>query len=276
MKATLFFLLSLQTLFVNAQTKTDWEKDGLKGKVKSIKTDWTYRYKKDGKNFTPWKVEDGNLKTFSAKGQAMSIQYLKEGKDMTSTSKYIYTPATNSYEIKGYSADGRMYGSTLYKTDVKGNILEEIRLDSAGQLRDSYKYTYDGKGNQLGYGSYAKDGKLRGRTLYTYNSLGQKTENKTETTGYATSYIMYEYDAKGNVSMENHPPLANLPGIKFERFYDDKNNKIREVKYITTKPKSYTSTWVYEYDSKGNWIKQTEYSDEGEPYSVYERTIVYY
>ena len=51
---------------------------------------------------------------------------------------------------------------------------------------------------------------------------------------------------------------------------------IRELKYIDSKPNPSVSTWRYEYDAHGNWLKQTEYTEENEPFSIYERTIVYY
>ena len=155
----------------------------------------------DGKNFTEWSAENGDTKTFSPAGHIRSVQYFKKGTELSSTSKYSYVPANNTYEAKGYWPDGRVISSSAYKTDDKGNILEEAQIDSAGIMSRKYKYTYDIKNRILFREGHTADGKLTSKTSYTYDAAGNRTD-KTEMPRYATSYQTYKYDGNGNVAVE--------------------------------------------------------------------------
>ena len=64
--------------------------------------------------------------------------------------------------------------------------------------------------------------------------------------------------------------------LKWEYKYNDKGNKIEELKYKGTGELSDKNTWTFEYDKHGNWVKKTQYDQSGEPFHVEERTIVYY
>ena len=60
MKIVLTLLFT--SIILHATAQPNWKEMGLKGKVKSLKTVETYRYKKNGMNFTPW--EKTHNKTF--------------------------------------------------------------------------------------------------------------------------------------------------------------------------------------------------------------------
>lgn len=116
----------------------------------------------------------------------------------------------------------KTYNDTFQSFNKNGNVLEEIKYDNSGKIKErvTYKYnksnkkseqiTFDASGNQKGKETYKYnadeekneesiyDGnnKLISRSVYTYNAKGLKKQKKTfdaQGTLVQTKTYQYEY-----------------------------------------------------------------------------------
>ncbi|MGN0675596.1 MAG: hypothetical protein ACI4KG_07575, partial [Oscillospiraceae bacterium] len=105
-----------------------------------------------------------------------------------------------------------------------------------------------------------------------YNSDGSVAENtRTSTlvfddyTSYSTEVIKYTYDSNGNCTkvVRNYTDNDNDTESETitEYFYNDDNNIVKEERTYNGEKGPAT---VYEYDSNGNLISQTETASNGD------------
>jgi hypothetical protein len=74
-----FYFLSLRFLFSYGQKQNDWTKLELKGRVKSLKTSFTYRSEKEGK-LTEWQSAQDTLILFDKNGYlTKKLNYKEDG-----------------------------------------------------------------------------------------------------------------------------------------------------------------------------------------------------
>ena len=123
MRILLTALFCLCLPLAGAEKKTDVEKAGYKGRVKSVKV-------------TAFKIEE------------------KDGKQVrtqvrTPTPSTKYDEKSNQTEEVRCDASGKIKGKTTYKYDEKGNRVEEVEQDSDGKILFKYIYKYDEKGNPI-------------------------------------------------------------------------------------------------------------------------------
>ena len=85
----------------------------------------------------------------------------------------------------------------------------------------------------------------------------------------------YKYDEKGNNIELNFYKTDGSLSSKRTYKYDEKGNKIELNFYKTDGSLSSKQTYKYEFDTMGNWIKQTTIID-GKPSYLSERMIEYY
>lgn len=120
----------------------------------------------------------------------------------------------------------------------------------------TYGRNYDAKGNKTLEAWYNPDGSVNRRVQFTHDATGNLIEA-----------IRYKADG----TMANKVAYA----------YDSKGNKTEETTYKADGSLEKYSTFKYEFDSHGNWIKMTEitkFETEEETFwaeSIY-RTITYY
>jgi hypothetical protein len=269
-------LLALFTSTITlAQNGIDWKQMQLKGKVKSMELQETYRYKKNGVAFTPWEKTYARTHQFDNTGRYTLFEEKKS--DGTGGYKIRYTNNIKEKNIRQayFNKDDQPTFSKAITLDDKGRKIEEQEFTTDGKFDRSYSYTYDAKGNNVTLIGKRADGSISTKYNWTYDDKGNKTDLKLETTGYADSYQNYSYDAKGNLTGEAWFDGKKQITFRFERMYDDKGNVIEELKYKNGTQFLHKSTWVYEYDKQGNWTKKTQFSN-GEDFFITERKIVYY
>jgi len=101
--------------------------------------------------------------------------------------------------------------------------------------------------------------------------------------GFLNYKYVNTYDSKGNRTEWESYGAAGLLKYLYVYAYDDKGNQIEETYYNGDGSLASKSVYAYEYDSDGNWVKQTEskeFSRFGkayfEPSRICIRTITYY
>lgn len=272
--------LILTSLFISifflSSAQNNWKELGLKGKVKSLQTQETYRYKKNGKDFTPWEKTYSKSYLFDKTGRYTEFE--EKSSNGSSTYKVKYTNNLKEKKITQAFFD-KENNPTITKTvslDDKGRSIELVEYTKEGKLDRSYVYSYDDKGNNNTLTGKKADGQISSKYTWNFDDKNQKTDQKLETPGYANSYISWRYDTKGNQTDEAWYDGKKQMTFRFERVYDDKGNKIEESKYKNGDAFLDKVAWKYEYDKQGNWIKRTQYTNAGEDFQIEERTIVYY
>jgi YD repeat-containing protein len=261
--------------------KTSLEYDGLKGQVKSVQT-------------KGYSVVTGSLGQI-AKGEIIAVEWgfnntfikYDEKGNWTEYSSYEPDSSIIRKEIPEYDGKGDAIAQYVYnkgifnhkivfKNDNKGNIIESLqyaaytdslvsksvyKYDDKGNEIEAYEYTstdsltdkiirkYDDKGNNIEMYNYNVDNKLNSKIITGYDENGQRIER-------------IEYDADSNMISKTIYKY-NEKGFYTDVCVYDANNSLKSKK-----------TYIYKYDSVGNWIEEIVY-DDGVATKIIERQIDY-
>ena len=103
----------------------------------------------------------------------------------------------NMIEQNRYDSDGELESKRKYTHDENGNMIEMNWYDSDGELWVKWKCTYDENGNMIEERKYDSDGELMEKYTYTYDENGNIIEErKYEVYGVLEEPIMlikYEF-----------------------------------------------------------------------------------
>jgi len=271
----LLILLSLAT-YLTAQNITDWKKEKLKGKVKSFTLLENYRYKKDDK-FTEWGILYNKKYAFDNTGRYTEYTELTAKGDLSYKIKYVYNAKEKIATISYFDKDEKPTIKKIWTYNNSGQLvqMQEYTKDNKADWR--YIYTYNTNGNRVMQESYKPDSTLYSKTTYTFDDKGNETGYLLQTKGYANSGEKYAWDDKGNKTELQMLNGKNEVSFRTVSIYDANGNVIEEQRYKGLETKlSYKTTFTYEYDAKGNWIKRTQYTMDGIEFDIAERKIVYY
>ncbi len=186
----------------------------------------------------------------------ISYQYKYKGKYL---SKIKSTLHSKQVFITKYKRDGEKI--LEYTNFADGEIIGKTKCIESRLGYTSY-ISYDGNGQELGITEYDDKNLLTKQiietdiTTFTYNNEGDLIKLSTSS---------YEGEIKYNE--KNLPIYVKGGGIMTTITLD-----------IILNPYYEANTYYveYEYDDKGNWIKQTVYESETKkPYSISERIIEY-
>lgn len=274
MKSLLAFLLVF-AFSANAQKKTDWDDLRLKGKVKSLQTKETHRYKKNGV-FTPWENSYGRLTKFNSAGYRTEYNEFLGNDSLSYRITYNYNFKEKKADVAYFNKDLKPTITKKYFYNNKGLQIDQLEYTVDGQFDRRYAYKYDDRDNLIETIGYKNDGSISSKTTYKYDSKNQKISYLIETPGYANSSRTFIYDEKGNMIEEYWYNGQGAVDFKFVRLYDANGNKIQETNYKKGTQLIGTTKWSYEYDSKGNWIKKTDLTEDGTDFHTETRTITYY
>jgi len=156
---------------------------------------------------------------------------------ITNTSNFANTKQNNKY-------DNNNKTETTFQ-DCVSNSTGIVHCNSNG--KDTYKY--DGNNKMVEEIDYKSDGSIRGKYIYKYNSEGVQIEKNTYHADNSKTTSKYNKDGK----------------LIEETEYNSNNIQTSTIKYFT----------IYDYDSNGNWIKETD-SKNDIPQEITEREIIYY
>src|SRR5687767_10961889 len=115
-------ILLLFTISTNFPIQTNWSQMGLKGKVKSLQTQETYRYKKNGVAFTPWEKTYAKRYQFDKTG--LYTEFEEKKSDGTTGYKILYTNKPKEKKIE----------QSYFDKDNKPTITKTINLDTKGRM----------------------------------------------------------------------------------------------------------------------------------------------
>jgi hypothetical protein len=222
----IFFLMAVVTNPLFGQQMTllsDAQFDGLKGKVKSVKSERT-SYDQNG-NVSYKRGEYSSVTSYDKVGNEIEVVSYE---NKTSTYKTTYWRKNGELFYKGQSLivreqsaqipenekilprDTSFDSKVLIKYDVTGNLIEKRIYGNNGIFNNRRIYEYDKKRNKLKEVVFTGDGELyNDSTKYTYDSKGMVIEEtsfvtgplREESTAHPNNKLSYEYvnfDEKGN------------------------------------------------------------------------------
>jgi tetratricopeptide (TPR) repeat protein len=248
--------------FINCfgQKKTDWQKNGLKGRVKSITTTVYNATEKFGEP-----VKDG----IKEKSEIITIQFDTKGKIIPPSKGdnvvYKYDTKGNITEETAYGSDNStIISKSVFKYDASSNVIEELNYDSQGELKEKKVNTYDANGNLL---VYKKSGSLFNGT----RNQGQALVTK------------YKYDAYGR-PIQVSVGIGDDSELGSENYKYDTKGDVIETTAETFNGVNVKKTYKYIYDANGNWITKVSFSSsayrnmkaESKADEIIERVIEYH
>lgn len=316
MRSVLTFILACASCaVVSAQAKTDRELAGLRGAVKSVKTEAVEFTPKEGGGSVEGKRvpaqsvayderghrlrqvdynHDGSVAqtlvyTFDERGRPTGYEEYTGTLDAPRRHVYVTDEEGRRIEYRIVQPDGAGGEKYLYKYDAAGNLVEEALREHKGALVSRNTFAYDDAGRQLSQTRYDADGSLSSTYSITYDAHGKPVERVRHEGGILTYRIRYTYDSKrrlitqetvGSVLEADVPPTeAHAPG-RVVYVYKGKDWPREAIAYDADGP--VRERLAYEYDSRGNWVKKTRIIRPGtgptarESRRVEYRTITYF
>ncbi len=228
--------------------KSDAEDAGLRGRVKTVTTE----------------SEDLSGTWTVGRRKPSSIDYYNEQGNLLKHVFYDYRGNLSDVTVYGYLEGDRVshFKSIRYEYDPPPMMVAAPPPGQAAPRSDprysyKFKYSYDARGRLIEKLMYGSDGRLWLRYVYNFN--GNQMEE-----------VVYDEDGALNQ--------------KYMITLDERGNRVEEIVYdVRTGAERERYSYAYEFDYKGNWIKQTTskwVTKQGrsffEPAWVTYRTIVYY
>tara|TARA_R110001583_G_scaffold16263_1_gene66610 strand:+ start:895 stop:1629 length:735 start_codon:yes stop_codon:yes gene_type:complete len=217
---------------------------------------------------------------FDKKGNPIKNLYYK------SDSSKSYSYKNHRYDKYGnliesiYRNDSSIIRHNIFVYNKNGNLLSSQSTGISGKTT-IMSYKYDKKGNNIEELVRNEDGKFLKKNFYKYNLKNQRiylqsfNEDETPQEGMVT----HSYDVNGNEYDSRVHDFQGKLKYFYREHYDKFNNKILTEKF-EVKGKdtilNYASPIAYNYDVKGNIIRETHYNQKGEPRWIYENNFTYW
>jgi hypothetical protein len=278
-------------------SKTSWESDGLKGKVKQ-KTEIQYLVENQPKEVKKIRYYT-SVNKYNIYGNILEEDQYSDEEKLSRKSLYIYDDKGNNIEEERYNEEGKKEGKTFYKYDDKGNEIEGIWYDEKEEINVKIQTQYKGKNKKLEWLVYSPDGSFS-RNVNKYDDKGNNIErvqynknekfnlklswkydkkgNKLEESEYDNNGILkgkklYKYDDKGKlIELTDFNKHGNLK-IKTVYTYD-RLNMVEEVRYGSYGER--ISKILYKYDDKGNIREQTSFKIENNESGKDEQIMIFF
>lgn len=231
---------------------------------KNLRTEYLM-YQKDGKDFKltfkqTFHYNAKGLKTHEVvfdgvSGYRITYEYLpnnelkeivKFGSNNTVDERWVYSYKNNIQEISIFKPD-KVLNSIVRKTyDAKGNLVEDLRLDSKGNEQKKVTYSFDSK-NRMIEMSESFSGKLSKRLEYKFNDTNLVSEVAQENSdGTKFTQSIYSYDSNGSLIEERwSESKADEFSLK-QSSYNTEGNVVETDSYFA--PYRYRVLYKYTYD----------------------------
>jgi len=207
-----------------AGPKTDRERAGLIGPVRTVSSVTTLPTRTGERVVSVYDPNGNELETALYHGPVSSGSLVEK-------SIHTYDAEGNRTATATYNGDGFLLKKTTYAYDTRDNLTEMVSSDDAG-LIEKTTYIYDEKGQPTEEGVYYTHGPVMHRSVYSYDLKGHRRQSLSYARDGSATKTIYTYDTKGNVTTR--------------ATYAADDSLIDKLIY------------AYEFDSTGNWIKQTE------------------
>lgn len=303
----LFLIFIFSFSIYGQETENDLQAINVFGNVKSIKTlkynahdslGITVKEKKYQNKYN-FKLEVNEAGYFTKQ-----IGYNKDNKPFTKAT-FKYDEKGNKMELTEFNYKGRMTDRLTKAYDKNNNLILETNIDfykngsKTGVLK---RYTYNSQNQIIETLKTSLNNVPYKKTVCNYNLNDSLIKQTIEYNDEILDYKTLEYiDKKNNnkiVVKEFYDENLKL-SEKNKTIYNSKKRILKKVqinslgeidsetlysydKYGNVTKSSHNSSYgkgediyVYEYDSKNNWIKKTSYR-KNKPFAVTERIYEYY
>ncbi len=206
--------------------KSDVERAGLKGRVKSVEVSRVEYTLKDGRSIEARRVP---FRKTVYDEQGRRVEEVTHDQTGSVTQRLVYT----------YDAEGRNTGYEEYASVSGKNATRPRR----------HVYALDGAGRTVEYTVYESDGSAASRFTYAYDAAGNKLEEAFYSwQGVRTGRLVYEYDARGHVLTQTSYNRDDSVSWKNVNVYDAEGRKTESAQYSGDKLRY---RFFYKYDAKG-------------------------
>ena len=265
----------------NSKASYDYEYYGLNCPVKSIEVTTYKAESKFGEILNGDLEPDGNyLAVFNGVGNLESISYYDEDGDLSRIGKYKYNEENKVTAVSDYDNDGDLVAQTMYT--YNNDHIESFTIKSYWSDKEVIRvYKHKWNGEYIIETDVLVDGELYSKTKYknAYKNNREREWVKYDKDGKEVSRGYEEYNVCDRIIKHNEGDFYlevqwndnNLP-IHLKNAHLWNNIDISwysgddECEYYVE----------YEYDKKGNWIKQIVYEGEiKKPLTISERIITY-
>jgi hypothetical protein len=288
----LFSLLCVTSVFGQ---KTDWQRDNLKGKVKSVsfytnsKLTKKRSYNLNGsetslKNYCPDNISSicshdssifdqrGNMvkyiddnfiiekKCDSTGNLIESIQSNKVSTEIVNKSKFYYV---NLKKVRSEQTNNRAGFNIVidYSYDANGNLSEEKNTSTRQGITTKGKiiYKYDQEQNLIEKTESDNDGRMQYSYIYKYDSNKRKIEYQSRSfngSSYTNYNEYFKYDENGRLLESSHYELNGNELYKDANTFDKEGNRIKKSHYYHDKLMSEIADT---YNSAGYLTEELEF-----------------
>lgn len=245
MKKILGLMLTLMLFACGTEekiNKTDVEKSGLKGKVKS-ETVLIYLAVENFGEVKKGEIMSSSTTFYNEKGFKTRYNYESNYGKSKSTYEYDDSGLLTKVTVKNENDEHRIF---LYKYDDVDRVSNILRYESDGALINENKFTYDRKGNVIEDTTYDKNKEVVEKIKKKYDRNGRlkeiifpsvKTVHKHTKDGMIDSVTSYYLDTGKIENVYKYDYIAK----------DDKNNLVKEIMYLNDSPLSVTETKIKYY-----------------------------
>ena len=229
------------------KAKNDLVVDLLHGKVLSVREIQYNLGDKSGQipTDTTGRILTNRITFYNQEGNTSEVSnfiHLGPGKNVFSKRVFKYDDRGYKTESHVFNADGSPSGfKTTYVYNDKGDLMEERQFREDDSLVQRKTYMYDTKQNRI-------------------SSVDKRTR------------IMYSYDAQGGLIEDNEYSVAFDRRIRAHK-YDGNGFLMLSIYY---EAKGQVTSYKYEKDEQGNWIKLLGYDKNGDLSILSGREIEYY
>jgi len=261
-RAVLCVLSLLNAVWVtcaSAREPSDREEEGMRGDVLAVVTHdallkQTDRYDRDGRVL-------GRLQEGVETSQGLwPLRF-----------EYEYDQAGQRLSEKVWDGRGELVKETRAGYDERGNRVAEVTAWADGTFDDASFYAFDPDGRRA-LGLHYNAPRVINRNRYAYDEQG-RLARETFSRNYrydraggplvisALFEFGYEvqsrYDEQGHVREKRVTDLAGRLQTRSEFAYDERGNQVEERVFDPNGKPTERKEYRYEYDSAGNWTRDT-------------------
>jgi hypothetical protein len=242
--------------------RNDWQKQNLKGRVKSIHSE-VANVLESSRRWVEQARRPLNTIAFNENGCVVKdLRYDLDG-HLSEVGSTKYDAQGQKKEVVFQNPRGGLLRSLVYKYDDAGKLLGCVSTQAHGLIiKQRSRMTYDHADNKTDELWREEDGTLSRRYVYEYGPSGQLEEQllyKYDDDGSIEEKIRSIYDEKENVIQsacfdKDDRPIEDQTKWK----YNDDGEAIERATLDLKGDLYSTTSYSYEFDAQRNWIKRLE------------------
>jgi hypothetical protein len=267
--------------------ETDRDRAGLLGPVRKVTTWEANSSRQDGKE-----VETGGTRmredSYDSRGNLTEHKSYGPNGLLVSTHVHVYGLRGEKKRLLIYREDGSLLWTRVHRYDPNGVLTGWIwmKYDKDDSVLETVTHTLHAMGWVTERIVCNAKGHIERKHLFTYNAAGDLIEDvRVDGDGSPLSRFRYTYGSSGNKTTSTYLAYDDSGEVQFEHvcLFDARGILISEAHRGAEGSPEEEFDYDYEFDSVGNWIKQTKLiplTGPGErrysPLMVIYRTITYY